>query len=219
MNRDNTIEISTWFGDELCVTGSEQARSHMTTSGKTAYSIDVGSRLNISRKRFAPFTCVVKEINTTFNTLYCESVGEVTCPRFNSTKLCFSIGHLKEIIYKVGDVIKQGELLGEDWYTGLVDKNQIHTHWCFGIGEYRGIHNLGQAIAKNNVYGLSSDGYIHSYDFMFIHDNCKVTTDNDNPAYKYPYTRVSDGLGKPTYEELLDFYLAYNPLIEAIKKA
>lgn len=214
------MEISTYYGKELAITGSEISYSHRTKDGKTAYSIDIGTNQpNGNRTRYAPFTCKVVAINTKYNTLYCESVEPVICPRFmNGTILCFGIGHLKELKYKVGDIIQQGEVLGQDWYTGLSDKTAIHTHWSFGVGSYKGLHKLGNYLYDekeiDGVYAISSDGYIHSYDFFFIENDCKITTAKDNPAYEYQFVRF--------IEEPIDyksFYDRYHPLIEAIVKA
>ena len=218
------MEISTFYGSELAVTGSEVSFSHKATNGKSAYSIDIGTNTNQSRIRYAPFTCKVVAINPKYNTLYCESVEPVICPRFPyGSILCFGIGHLKEIKYKVGDIIKQGEVLGEDWYTGLSDKSQIHTHWSFGVGKYKGLHRVGYYLYNgkqvDGVYAISSDGYIHSYDFFCIEDKCTITTKKDNPAYTYPFERVSSYINKDIDENVYKaFYDKYHDLIEKIKE-
>lgn len=219
------MEISTFYGNELAVTGSEISFSHKATNGKSAYSIDIGTNINGSRFRYAPFTCKVIDVNTKYNTLYCESVEKVISPRFPKGEyLCFGIGHLKALMYKKGDIIKQGEILGEDWYTGLSDKSAIHTHWSFGVGKFKGLHRVGyyQYNGKlvDGVYAISSDGYIHSYDFFCVEENCRITTKKDNPAYAYPYKRVTEYLDKdikPTTEvDYKAFYDKYHTFIEGV---
>ena len=218
------MEISIFYGSELAVTGSEVSFSHKTTDGKSAYSIDIGSFLGTSRVRYAPFTCKVVYVDTKYNSLFCESIEPVISPRFpDGEYLCFGIVHLKKLNYKVGDIITQGEPLGEDWYTGLSDKSQIHTHWCFGVGRYKGRHRLGYYLYNgkkvDGVWAISCDGYIHSYDFFCIEEHCKITTKKDNPAYTYPYKRVTDYLNKPTTEiDYKAFYDKYHVFIEGTQK-
>lgn len=226
------MEISVFYGKELAVTGSERTFSHQTNEGKSAYSIDIGSYLrNGKRVRYAPFTCKVVYSNPKYNSLYCESLEPVASPRFPQGKImCFGIAHLKTCNYQVGDIIKQGEVLGEDWYTGLSDKSAIHTHWAFGVGKFKGLHRLGyynyNGKLIDGIYGISCDGYIHSYDFFYIEDACEITTKKDYSAYAYPYKRVSqhpqtkeDVVKKEEEENIYKaFYDKYHDLIEKIKE-
>lgn len=205
------MEYSTWFSDELNVTGSELSWSHYAADKKAStYNIDFGSNGSYSRNRYAPFTCRVKFIDTRSNAIYCESVDKVICPRCpQGDYLCFQMCHFDKMPFKVGDIIKQGALIGTDgtFSGGKTGGVARHLHMMFGTGKLNFKNGLSNAPVvprgqgkdpdgKFNggkyftVYSLACTTWIHCYDFMFIKPNCKITT---NPAWegaKYKWTTL-----------------------------
>lgn len=189
-------EYSTWFSDELNITGSETSWSHYAyDTKKTTYNIDFGSNGKFNRNRYAPFTCKVKYIDTKSNGIYCETVEPVHTPftiknNLPPMHMCFEMAHFNSLKWKVGDTIKQGELIGVDGTKANGELNQVaqHTHMMFGKGKMKSsrVYKVGNAREKVgkpiiSIYSLAcTDGLIHCYDFMFIKKDCKITT---NPSY------------------------------------
>ena len=86
----------------------------------------------------APFTGkIVKTLSGVFGNWYWfESLEPVLCANGEVTKLTCMFGHDNKMRHKVGDIIKQGDVLCAEGKSGKVTGN--HCHFEVGIGSYVG---------------------------------------------------------------------------------
>lgn len=102
---------------------------------------------------YAPCTlkCVAIWDNTSNNRVY-ESVNQVLRADGSLGYITISFAHDDNPIHNIGDIIKQGELLGHTGTTGNVTGD--HTHSCCGFGKYEGYTQRtgGHYDLKNRVH-------------------------------------------------------------------
>lgn len=134
---------------------------------KGTYALDIAGKDTGIDWVLAPFTGTIKcVLNDSYGIWYWfESNEKVLCANGEVTKLVAMFGHDNEIRHKVGDVIKQGELLCAEGTSGNATGN--HCHMEIGKGEYAGtwyknsdgVYMLYNAV-KPNEYLCVPDNYV-----------------------------------------------------------
>lgn len=119
---------------------------------------------------YAP--CTLKCVNTTWDTnshtIVWQSVDKVHLPNGKLDIFCISFAHDDNLLYSVGDVVNQGDLIGHTGTTGNVTGD--HVHLCCGEGDYEGFtHRLPDI---SGTWDLTNR--IHAWNGMYVNDTVIV---------------------------------------------
>lgn len=101
---------------------------------------------------FAPFTCRVVAIKTGYangNQVIVQSVNKVHLANGDINYARFGFGHDNKLDVKLGQIIKQGDKLGDCGDYGNV--SGVHSHIMVGVGEWTLGNSIPTCKNKNNA--------------------------------------------------------------------
>lgn len=166
---------------------------------KGTYALDLGGEDTGIDWVLAPFTGTIKKtLSDTFGNWYWfESNEEVLCANGEIIKLTAMFGHDNKMRHRVGDVIRQGEILCAEGTSGNATGN--HCHLEIGVGPYvgtwyknqYGIYMLYNAV-KPNEYLCVPDNYVilNGGGYIWTKES-EVKIQNDTLTLYLPTTATS----------------------------
>lgn len=139
---------------------------------KGTYALDIAGEDTGIDWVLAPFTGTIKHIisdKQIGNWYWFESNEPVLCANGQITKLTIMCGHDNKMRHKVGDVIKQGDILCAEGTSGNASGN--HCHFELGIGGYVGTWFKNQY----GVYMLYNE--VKPNEYLCVPDNYYIKND------------------------------------------
>lgn len=144
--------------DEMYITqGEGGALSHMLAMDFVGW--DGTMQIN-NYPYYAPCTCICKDKNVNQAWLVFESVNEVLCADGISRYVTFVVMHDNNMLYNIGDIVQQGQILGHTGTAGYVTGDHMHLNTAYG--KYQG---WTTGYTFNELLNSS-----HIYDTCFVND-------------------------------------------------
>lgn len=157
--------------------------SHSSKTIKNTGLWDVTGGSNDTNKGeiFAPFTCKVVAIKTgkgCGNQVIVVSINKVHLANGEIAYARFGFGHDDVVDVKLGQIVKQGEHLGN---CGKKDATATHSHLMLGVGEWTRGNSIPTCLNKNNAYIFYMPNAIDIDDMFYMNDTKyqKYLTDTD----------------------------------------
>lgn len=135
------------------------------------YNIDFSGWGASGRVKLCPYyaPCKMKVVNTQWDpnshNIVWESTEKVLLANNQVDYLTIAFAHDNNLLYKVGDVVEQGTLIGHTGTTGHVTGD--HVHICCGQGHYRGM-------TKRSTGNWDLTNRIEMWDALWVNDTVIV---------------------------------------------
>ena len=185
----NNVEVMLFPLDEMYITqGEGGALSHVLAMDFVGWN---GSSQVNQYPYYAPCTCKCVDKNISQAWCVFESVNPVLCADGVTRYVCFVVMHDNNMLYNIGDVVSQGQILGHTGTAGYVTGDHMHLNTAYG--QYAG---WTTGYTFNELVNSS-----HIYDTCFVNN---TTLYND---YGYNWKTYSSPVPYITRKNKFNFVL------------